>query len=439
MKIHLEIIKIILQNIPYKNKSLLLELIKAELMTSSGYLTELAMMINPKKYHTIHKIFNRVKFDYVAIQIKIIVMILSLFKILKVSISIDDSIVYRSRKKKVPYGHKQYDHANKANRSTYVFGQKWLTFGLIITIKGMTITLPLFIYLVKPKKNLISRTIVILKKIKKVIDEKNLNIEVEILTDSWFARKRLVLWTKKQSKFSVITMARRDLAVYKLAPARRKNTKGRPKKKGKRIQPELKDLKKTRTLFIYGKEVQVRYKEVIAKAKFLEYETVRAVWVAFDTSQSIRLLIATDTTLSGEEVIRRYAKRWDIESMFNELKNRFRFKDIMMHTSQTYYQFLYFKIWSFMIIKLSYIHYKERITDYVRESLPWRVLANKKVKITPGVTKLALRRVFSTLHIDLFFPKLHKKIERKCINTNFIGISLNEEYEMGGNLKNTKQ
>ena len=39
MKIHLEIIKIILQNIPYKNKSLLLELIKAELMTSSGYLT----------------------------------------------------------------------------------------------------------------------------------------------------------------------------------------------------------------------------------------------------------------------------------------------------------------------------------------------------------------------------------------------------------------
>ncbi len=164
MQIQIRIIQIILQTIKYKNKELLLNLIKAELINSSGYLTELAMMINPKKYHSIHKIFNRVRFDYVAIQIEIIIAILMFFKIKKISISIDDSIVYRSRKKKVPNGHEQFDHANKANRSSYVFGQKWLAFGLIITIGGVTMTLPLFIYLVKPKKNLISTTIVILDK-----------------------------------------------------------------------------------------------------------------------------------------------------------------------------------------------------------------------------------------------------------------------------------
>ena len=98
---------------------MLLNLIKAELMSSCGYLTELATKVNPKKYHTIHKLFSRVRFDYIGIQIEIIVIIL----IVKISISIDDSIVYRSRKKKVPNGHKQFDHAQKANRSSYIFAR----------------------------------------------------------------------------------------------------------------------------------------------------------------------------------------------------------------------------------------------------------------------------------------------------------------------------
>ena len=430
MHIHIRIIEIILQSIQYRNKELLLELIKAELTSSCGYLSELAMMVNPKKYHSIHKLFNRVKFDYIAIQIKIILMILSFFKIDKVSISIDDSIVYRSRKKKVPNGHKQFDHANKANRSSYVYGQKWLAFGLIITIGTITVTLPLFIYLVKPKKNLISTTIVILAKIKRVIDKKGLNIEVEILTDSWFARERLILRAKNKYRFSIITMARKDLAIYKLPPFRRKGTKGRPKIKGKRIRPKLEDLKKKRTLNIYNREVKVQYKEAICKARFLKYETIKAVWVRFDDSKSMRLIISTDTKLSGEEIIKRYAKRWDIESMFNELKNRFKFKDIMMHTSRSYYQFLYFKIWCFIIIKLSSITFKQTIVDYIEEFLPWRVHCKKGVTVTAGSTQLALRSIFSTLHIGLFPPKVDETIEADCVNKEFMGFGVDERGEM---------
>lgn len=426
MHIHIRIIEIILQSIQYRNKELLLDLIKAELISGSGYLTQLAMIVNPKKYHSIHKLFSRVKFDYVAIQIEIIVAILLLFKIDKISVSIDDSIVYRSRKKKVPNGHKQFDHANKANRSSYVYGQKWLAFGLIITIGDITMTIPLFIYLVKPKKNLISTTVVILAKMKRVIDTKGLSIKVEILTDSWFARERLILRAKHKYGFSIITMARKDLALYKLPPFRRKGTKGRPKKKGKRIQPKLEDLKKERTLHIYNREVKVQYKEAICKARFLKYETIKAVWVRFDDSKSMRLLISTDINLSGEEIIKRYAKRWDIESMFNELKNRFRFKDIMMHTSQSYYQFLYFKIWCFIILKLSSINFKQTIVDYIEESLPWRVHCKKGITITAGSTQLALRRVFSTLHIGLFFPKVGETIRDDGENNGFMGFGLDE-------------
>lgn len=432
MQTQIRIIEIILQFIPYKNKELLLNLLKAELIDSSGYLTELAMKVNPKKYHSIHKLFNRVRFNYVSIQIEIMIWIVTFFQIGKVSISIDDSIVYRSRKKKVPHGYKQFDHANKANRSSYVFGQKWLAFGLIIKIHKVRITLPLFIYLVKPKKNLISTTIFILGKIKKVINERGLEIEVEILTDSWFARKRLILRAKHKYGFSVITMARKDLALYKLPAARRKRAKGRPKIKGKRIEARLEDLKKEQTLYLYGKEVKVRYKQAICKARFLDYEVLKAVWVEFDNNQSIRLIIATDTNLSGEEIIQCYAKRWDIEPMFNELKNRFRFKDIIMHTPQSYYQFLYFKIWCFIIIKLSSIQFKHSIVDYIKEMLPWRVHYKKGVTVTAGSSQLALQSFFSTLHIGLFFPKVDKKIVSNPSNSEFFELPLDTELEMSG-------
>jgi len=73
MHTHIIIIEIILQSIQYKNKELLLNIIKAELISSSGYITELAMIVNPKKYHSIHKIFNRVKIDYITIQTEIII------------------------------------------------------------------------------------------------------------------------------------------------------------------------------------------------------------------------------------------------------------------------------------------------------------------------------------------------------------------------------
>jgi len=128
--------------------------------------------------------------------------------------------------------------------------------------------------------------------------------------------------------------------------------------------------------------------------------------------------------------IKRYARRWDIEPMFNELKNRFKFKDIMMHSSQSYYQFLYFKIWCFIIIKLSSINFKLTIIDYIEEFLPWRVHCKKGVTVTAGSTQLALRSVFSTLHIGLFFPKVDETIESNSRNDELMGFGVDERGEM---------
>ena len=70
--------------------------------------------------------------------------------------------------------------------------------------------------------------------------------------------------------------------------------------------------------------------------------------------------------------------------------------------------------------------------DYIKESLPWRVHYKNGVTITAGSTQLALRRVFATLHIDLFFPKVDKNIDENFVNNEFVDFKLDGEYEMTG-------
>jgi len=118
--------------------------------------------------------------------------------------------------------------------------------------------------------------------------------------------------------------------------------------------------------------------------------------------------------------------------MFNELKNRFKFKMIMLQTPRSYYQFLYFKIWAFIIIKLSSIQFKQRVTDYIKEMLPWRVHHKKGVTVTAGSTQLALQSIFTTLHIGLFFPKVDEKIEKNLGNNEFWESCLDNYYEDAG-------
>jgi len=334
---HIRIIIIILEMIKYRDKRLLLELIKAELLHNVGYLTELAMLVSPKRYHTIHKIFNgRVKFDYISIQSEIIVLILRLFKIKRVVIPIDDTIVYRSRKKRVPNGYNQYDHTSKPNRAKYVYGQRWLAFGLIVEIRGIRVNLPLFVYLVKEEDNLISVSANVLMKIDRIIRKRDLNIEVDVIADSWFAKSRLLVRVKHSCNFNFIVMARVDSVIYELPPSKKKRGRGRPRIKGQRVYVKLEDLDEKATLQLYSRDVEIKYKEKIVKAKFLDYEIVKAVWVEFDNNGSLRLIISSNLTLSATQIIEQYSTRWNIEVMFNELKNSFRFKDNILHIIDFY-------------------------------------------------------------------------------------------------------
>jgi len=81
---HIRIIIIILKI--NRDKRLLLELIKTKLLHNVGYLTELAILVSLKRYHTIYKIFNeRVKFGFLLkIVLTLKVIYYTLFARLKI-------------------------------------------------------------------------------------------------------------------------------------------------------------------------------------------------------------------------------------------------------------------------------------------------------------------------------------------------------------------
>jgi IS4 transposase len=64
---------------------------------------------------------------------------------------------------------------------------------------------------------------------------------------------------------------------------------------------------------------------MVVLARFLKGAQVLAVWCEFfnennKTWSKSRVLLATETTLTAEEVVCLYARRWGIETLFFNLK-----------------------------------------------------------------------------------------------------------------------
>src|SRR5512135_1236295 len=122
---------------------------------------------------------------------------------------------------------------------------------------------------------------------------------------------------------------RKDTALF-LAPPPRCKRRGRPRKYGARLTPEQVatwPVKRSAQILYRQLEV-VRYRTCCCVARFLNGAMVRGVWVELerpdrpDRRSDTWRLLCTDPTLPPLEVIRSYAKRWAVESLFRSLKHQ---------------------------------------------------------------------------------------------------------------------
>jgi len=313
---------------------------------------------------------------------------------LRVYVAIDDSFIFRSRNKKVPNGYWDYDHAQKHNRSKYVWGQNLLAVIFILEYADKKlIRLPFRIKLKAPSitkihygRYMMRATIVFLKRL-------NLLDRAIISFDSWFTNYPMI--AEFASAVTIVAQVKLNYAFYHLPPEiAGKRKRGAPKKYGERLKkPTIDELENEVTLHLYSQEMSIRYSEYIVKARFLKGMIVKIVYIQFPKAKRLRVLISTDINMSAVEIIQAYEKRWNVESFFYEYKHMLGLKDMMQHSLQTYYKWAYIRLISYNIINFLKISHEKEIKSFILLSSPWRA-TSKKTKL-PISLRMAQAYFFS--------------------------------------------
>jgi hypothetical protein len=245
-------------------------------------------------------------------------------------LAIDDTLILRASKK-APACKIHHQHGNKPNLAQYVQGQCWVTLAVVgKRSEGQSIAIPLLSRLMPNAGN--SGKLRAAQTLIRSILTTILGRKVRLLIDSWYMRGKFIA-AMLEHNIEVIGQVRHDTRLYESPAKREKGSRGRPAIYGEKITPALVEKMRTKqvTLQLYGKEQLVRYRSKIVLARFLKGVQVRVVWCEFSDGDGgwrrARLLLATNPTLSAEDIICGYEKRWSIESAFHDLKQSWGMKE----------------------------------------------------------------------------------------------------------------
>ncbi len=116
------------------------------------------------------------------------------------------------------------------------------------------------------------------------------------------------------------------------------------------------------------------------------------------------LILSTDIALSAARVILNYGRRWSVEDLFNQLKNRWGWKETWQQTRQVLHRWVQILSISYAIPQLLVLLNDAKVAYLVSYS-PWR----QKQPITAGRVRQGLQRYFGYVNIRAMWnPKSGK-------------------------------
>ena len=364
------------QALPVRSVKTFIELLIGSILTPSGFVCSTYLKVNMRnQWSSYHKWLQEGKWSWVKLGQRFTELALQLNTGSIVYLVVDDTLTLRASKK-APACKIHHQHGNKPNLSTYVLGQCWVSLAMIVTRQDrQSIAIPLLMRLMPSSGNtgklVAAKTLI--RALKRPLNGVK---EVNILLDSWFMRATLIHNYLAQG-FTVIGQVRRDTRLYEEPVKIHKPGRGRPRKYGKLIN--WKSIKYASSeklrLTMYGKEQAIHCRSRILKARFLEGELVKVVWAQMEDNQNNKrpycLILCTDTTLSTEEILLRYAKRWSIESMFHQLKHHWGMKDMWQQTRQVLHRWIQIKQVAYGLTQLLST-LNESLTEKLTDHSPWR-------------------------------------------------------------------
>ena len=319
-----EWISFLLPAVPIRSRATFIELLCGCLVSPEGWVTRSIVAISRRKHWTTYyKLIERGSVRTVRLARALFRLVLAVLPSDVLTLVLDDTLVPRSSAS-APGCAYRHDHSRKTNRPPFLLAQCWVTVGVsVLGHGGANLVLPILSRLVPTtgNRNKLVIALALLRALAGVADK-----PVRVLFDSWFMRARLVLPLLRR-QIRVIGQARIDTALFLPPVAPTTPRRGRKRIYGERLSAEaVAHLPVTElSLSLYGQDQLLRLRSVVALARFLKGTPVRAVWCQFfDASKQTwtkpRLLLATETELTAEAIVRLYARRWGIEPLFHNLK-----------------------------------------------------------------------------------------------------------------------
>lgn len=391
--------------LPKRSVPTFLELLFGAMLTQTGFVTDAVLAVDTvRHWNSYYKWLHFGKWSWVALGRQMARLALRMFSRRRWFLMIDDTIVFRSSKK-APGSAIHHQHGSKTNRPTFVRGQCWVTLALTLSKGFRSLGIPILSRLARQGGN--SGKLVAAKTLLRVIAPLFNGFQTVLLMDSWYMRCTLITYALDQG-LQVIGQVRRDTALFHRPE--RTGKRGRPRKYGDKVSPEwIASLPEVRMeCLIYGKTQMVYYRSAIVLARFLKGRAVRIVWSQLEKEDGSRtqtsLILSTDLSLSAARGILNYGRRWSVEDLFNQLKNRWGWKETWQQSRQVLHRWVQILSVSYAIPQLLVLLDDAKVSA-LASLAPWRL----KQPITAGRVRQGLQRFFGHVNIRaLWHPKSGK-------------------------------
>lgn len=304
--------------------------------------------------------------------------------------AIDDTFIPRSTDK-APGSVVTHQHTKKQNRPEYMPGQTLVVLAAVVRGDSFERAVPLAASLPFAKGNggKIRSAMVMIRAISGAFPGPK-----TLVADAWYMRANLI-GTALRFGFRCVGQVRGDTVPYEAPPSRLPGTKGRPRKKGARIDPESLPLTAPIGAIPLWSGRTMRWRTAVCLAGFLGLRKVRAVWAEMmDPDEpgrwtKPRLLISTDPTMSALEILRVSARRWTIESLFQALKDGGGLHEMWMQGRRALIRWIHVRLAAMALAQMITLRLGSDILGALKR-MGWR----KALRPTAGMVRIALPMLF---------------------------------------------
>ena len=365
----------LLEAVPIRSRATFVELLCACLISPEGWVTRaIASMLRRKHWTTYYKLIERGHVTVLPLAHALLGLISRVVPPQILTLVIDDTLVPR-KSRSAPGSAIRHDHSKKTNRPEFLTAQCWITLGLSVRFRsGTKSVLPVLSRLVPAtgNRNKLTMALDMVQAMRPAISQR-----VRVLFDCWFMRARLVLPLLAEG-CAVIGQARIDTALFLHPTVPDTPRRGRKRIYGERLTPAMIEALPAHEcrLSLYGETQRIRLRSIIVLARFLKATPVHAVWCQFhdpdkDTWSKPRLMLASETALGAQHIVRLYARRWGIEPLFHNLKRWWGAANLWQQSVPALELWMHIRSMAWVLAQLLILVADNAFP--IRQVAPWRV------------------------------------------------------------------